>query len=278
VLHSYRIERLKPGRARSRFVGSRPWREWCFLRAVVNRLGRQFLFLIALLLVGAVLFRTYEPEKNLPFIQAVYYTFSLVFGQPPEAFPASTLLRVLFFAVPLLGLTVIIESIIELSQMLRDRRRSEQSWCKIMAQSLQDHIIVVGLGKLGYRTFLILRKLGHQVVAIEQDAQNQFLDEFRKEGSPFIIGDARREALLLEAGVERARAVVIATDNDLTNLEVALDARRRPSAWSSGCSIRPWPTRWRRPRGSRSPCRSPHWPPPPSRPPRSSRQPSARCS
>src|SRR4029079_5849520 len=39
-------------------------------------------------------------------------------------------------------------------------------------------------------------------------------------------GDARRDELLVEAGVERARAVVCATNDDLANLEVALDSKR----------------------------------------------------
>ena len=45
-------------------------------------------------------------------------------------------------------------------------------------------------------------------------------------GVPVIYGDARRDELLVQAGIARARAVVCATDDDLTNLEVALDAKR----------------------------------------------------
>lgn len=226
VPHSYRIDRLHLRAALGGRLRARLWREWCFVRAVISELGLRLLLLVALLIVGALLFQTFEPQRRIPFVQAVYYTFSLLFAQPPESFPAAIPLRVLFFAVPILGLTVIIESMIELAQMLRDRRRSEQSWCKIMAQSHRDHVVIVGLGKLGYRTFLILRRLGHRAAVVEQNEQNQFLDEVRKDGSPFLIGDARRESLLAEAGIARARAVVVCTDNDLTNLEVALDARR----------------------------------------------------
>src|SRR5262245_1241396 len=165
-------------------------------------------------------------EAPLGFVKALYCTFSLVFAQPPGPFPDSAPLRVLFFAVPLLGLTVVIESIVEFSQMVRDRSRSEQAWSRIMAEAMSDHVVLVGLGKLGFRTFLLLRKLGVQVAVVEQEAQNQFLDEVRKDGSPFIVGDARRDVLSEEAGVARARAIVVCTNNDLANLEIALDARR----------------------------------------------------
>jgi Trk K+ transport system NAD-binding subunit len=91
---------------------------------------------------------------------------------------------------------------------------------------MSDHVILVGLGRLGYRTFRLLRSLGERVVVIELNAQNQFLEDIRRDGSPLIIGDARREALLETAGIATARSVIACTTNDLANLEIALDARR----------------------------------------------------
>jgi len=40
------------------------------------------------------------------------------------------------------------------------------------------------------------------------------------------IGDARRDDLVKAAGIERAKAIVCATGDDLANLEIALDAKR----------------------------------------------------
>jgi Trk K+ transport system NAD-binding subunit len=132
----------------------------------------------------------------------------------------------LFFVVPILGLTVIIEGIVDFSLLLRDRRRCERSWCKIMAQSLSDHVVLIGLGRLGYRVFHLLRRLGEHVVVIERDGDNEFLEDVRRDGAPLFIGDARREALLSDANVQKCKSVVLATNDDLANLEIALDARR----------------------------------------------------
>ncbi|HEX7877808.1 MAG TPA: NAD-binding protein, partial [Candidatus Eisenbacteria bacterium] len=44
--------------------------------------------------------------------------------------------------------------------------------------------------------------------------------------TPFFIGDGRRDELLLEAGIARARSIILATDDDLAHMEMALDARR----------------------------------------------------
>ena len=214
--------RVPVGRRLRRFL----WREWCFARAVFSHVWINLLLLILIPIAGAWLFRTFEPERNLSFVKAMYYTWSLIFAQAPEEFPRSPWLRVVFFVTPLVGLTVIIQGVVDLSQMLRDRRAHEQSWCKVMAQSLSGHVVLVGLGKLGVRTFSLLRRLGREVVVLDMNPNNKFLDEVRAQGSPFVIGDARRDTLLKEAGIERAAAVVVTTDNDLVNLEVALDARR----------------------------------------------------
>lgn len=207
-------------------LATRVWREWCFFLVVIRHVGMRLVAMLVLLLGGGVLFHLYERQEERPLLESIYFTFLLIFGEPPERFPRETVvLQALFFLVPILGLTVIIEGIIDFSLMLRDRRRHERSWCKMMASSMHGHIIVVGLGRLGYRTFLLLRSLSENVVVIERDASNQFLEIVRREGSPLLIGDARRDVVLADAHVERARSIVLATDDDLANLEVALDAR-----------------------------------------------------
>lgn len=180
----------------------------------------------AILLLGGLAFKTLEPEKQLSLPKAAYFTFSLIFGEPPEEFPESALLQVMFFLVPVLGLTVIIEGIVDLAVLVGDRRRFERSWCATMAASLTNHIIIVGLGKLGYRTYRILHQLGEPVVVIERNTQCQFLDTVRRNGTPLLIGDARREAMLKDANIQRAKSIVLAADDDLANLEIALDARK----------------------------------------------------
>jgi len=183
--------------------------------------------LVVLLVGGAALFRTYEPEKRHSLPEAVYYTWSLIFGEPPEAFPRDKpVLQALFFVVPLVGLLVILQGLLELSVLVGDRRHNERAWCTVMAKQMRNHIILVGVGKLGYRTFSLLRRLGEQVVVLESNPSTQFLEDVRRDGSPLLIGDARRESLLEQANVRRAKSIIVATDDDIANLEVALDARQ----------------------------------------------------
>lgn len=223
ALHLDQIGLPHPPLYRLRF---RIWREWCFLRMVLRQMGWRVGTMIALLLGAGLLFQHFEPQKHLSVWEATYYAWSLVFGEPPEAFPQAAVLRVLFFLMPVLGLTVILEGILNLAMLLRDRRRYEPSWCRVMAASMSNHIILVGMGRLGYRAFRLLRRLGEPVVVVESNPNNPLLEEVRKDGSPLIIGNARDDAVLAQANVPGARSVIAATNDDLANLEIALDARQ----------------------------------------------------
>lgn len=95
----------------------------------------------------------------------------------PGEFPHSPVQRVLFFLIPIIGLTVIIERIVDFAWILRDRRRYERNWCLMMASSMQNHIVLVGLGEVGLRTYNVLHQLGEQVVVIERNAENWSVHE-----------------------------------------------------------------------------------------------------
>ncbi len=87
------------------------------------------------------------------------------------------------------------------------------------------HVIVCGLSPVGFRVTEELIKLGEKVVVIEMDAACRFVPTARRLGAAVMIGDASVIEVLRQANAATARAVVSATNNDLTNLEVALLAR-----------------------------------------------------
>ena len=79
---------------------------------------------------------------------------------------------------------------------------------------------------LGFRVLGQLIASGTPVVAIERDTGGRFLDDARRTGVPILVRDMKDDQALLDAGIQHARAIVIATNDDMANLEVALDARR----------------------------------------------------
>jgi Trk K+ transport system NAD-binding subunit len=87
------------------------------------------------------------------------------------------------------------------------------------------HVVICGLGAIGFRVVEELLRYGEQVVVIERDAQNRFVRGVRRLGAPVIIGDAGVTEVLREAHAATSRAVIAATDDDLTNLAIALIVR-----------------------------------------------------
>jgi voltage-gated potassium channel len=91
-------------------------------------------------------------------------------------------------------------------------------------------VILCGLGNLGFRVLEQLVSSDIPVVVLEKNPDGKFLGKAREIDVPVLVRDMKEDRSLLEAGVEHARAIIIATNDDMANLEVALDARRLNSA------------------------------------------------
>lgn len=87
-------------------------------------------------------------------------------------------------------------------------------------------VLVCGLGQVGFRVARLLAQAGHQVTAISLDLRQEFEDQLLDLGVMIKRGDARTERSLSEAGINDADALIACTDDDLTNVEMALDARQ----------------------------------------------------
>ena len=95
-----------------------------------------------------------------------------------------------------------------------------------VASTFQDHIVLVGLGHLGYRVTQKLFELDRDVAVIELNPDEDLIAETQSMGIPVIKDDARREVALQGVGVAKARAIILCTQNDSMNLQIAFKARR----------------------------------------------------
>jgi len=90
---------------------------------------------------------------------------------------------------------------------------------------LRDHMIVCGLGRLGYQIVEELLRRGERVLVIEQNQENRFLEIVRSHGAWVFVADASLPRNLRDAGVEKSACLLSVVDDDLKNLEIALNAR-----------------------------------------------------
>jgi Trk K+ transport system NAD-binding subunit len=187
-----------------------------------------FLFVV-ILVIGALLFHrvyTFPGTGHHPDLgESLYGTFSLIFFSPYLEFPEEWYLRVLYYVIPILGLAAVIDGVLRFGVALVSKRDRGQKWQVAMASTFDDHVIVCGIGRVGYRVILELLKFARDVVAIEPDPEGRFVEKAKGLGIPVIIADARRSGNLIQAGVRRADAIIPCTDDELTNLDIALDAR-----------------------------------------------------
>lgn len=91
---------------------------------------------------------------------------------------------------------------------------------------MPEHVIVCGLGQVGFRVTSMLLQLGESVTVVTLESRPHWLREVVSRGATVILGDARDESKLIEAGIETAKSFIACADQDLVNLEVSLDARR----------------------------------------------------
>ncbi|MBD2177101.1 NAD-binding protein [Pseudanabaena sp. FACHB-1998] len=89
----------------------------------------------------------------------------------------------------------------------------------------RNHIVICGLGSVGVQTALQLVSYGYEVLVIERDLNNRFLDTVRSQNIPVIHGDASLPTTLKAANLEKAESLLAVTSNDTANLEIALNAK-----------------------------------------------------
>jgi Trk K+ transport system NAD-binding subunit len=92
-------------------------------------------------------------------------------------------------------------------------------------EPIDDHIVVIGLGDVGTRVISALHQSGVEVVAIERDPDARGVQVARELGIPVFIADGSRSETLVAASVATCRALVVASTDDVSNLETALLGR-----------------------------------------------------
>jgi len=105
------------------------------------------------------------------------------------------------------------------------QRYNPQEGCRMLAREMQNHVIIVGYTHLGIRIVEHLRRVKQPYVLIDKDPAA--VDDLIRDGEPIIVDDAKQDSSLLDAGIERAKLVIITSNNIETALLVTKHARDR---------------------------------------------------
>ena len=196
------------------------------IRAPEQRLLRFGTALVVLAIASALFF---EFSAGLTPLDAFSYAITLLTGAslPTEidAATAPTALRIYAIVLSLVGAAIVAIVYAFITDALIRSRLLQTLGRRTVPGSIHDHVIVAGLGAIGYRVALGIHARGVPVVVVEQQEDGRFVSAARAAGIPVVIGDARHQEVLIDLRIGRARALVCATSDDLVNLSTALNGR-----------------------------------------------------
>lgn len=157
--------------------------------------------------------------------QGVYVVLALTFLENVVDFPSVWYLQLFFFLMPIIGIGILAQGLADFGLLFFNRRARGKEWIMAVTSTYANHIVLVGLGHLGYRVAQQLHELEEDVVAIDVDTRAETLSKVDAMQIPVIQDNANRETVLQSAGVAKADAIVICTQDDGLNLQVAFKAR-----------------------------------------------------
>ena len=215
------------------FIDKQRWRNFrAGIRdtAILLREFRSPLFWFSFAVIGGGLLYHYLSEQlNEPvysLAESIYIVLIATFLQPANRdFPHHILLQIFHFLMPVIGLSVLAQGLADFGSLFFNRKSRNKEWEMAVASTLQDHIVLVGLGHLGYRVALKLHEMGEPLAVVEFNAEADTVNTIKKLGVPVIHDDATRISILESANIKKARTIIMASQDDSMNLQIALKAR-----------------------------------------------------
>ncbi|MFN8011699.1 MAG: potassium channel protein [Holophagaceae bacterium] len=191
----------------------------------MKRLRHALSLMLLVVLAGAA---GYHVLARLGWLDAFYMAITTLFtvgfrelGTVNEA----TKLFTMFYLVAGLGVgtyaasnltALIVEG--DLQGYLKERRMEKR------LETYEDHIIVCGLGKMGFQAAWELQQANTPFVIIEQDTNKGTNPRFARD--IIIHGNAMDEFVLQRAGIMRAKGLIAALTSDADNVLVTLTAKQ----------------------------------------------------
>ena len=148
----------------------------------------------------------FRESVKLSTVGLLFTTFLLVFGAGTVVYFTSVMTA------------FVVEG--DLTQSFRRRRMLRT------VDNMSDHFIVCGAGNAGLSVLAELAATKRPTVVIEADASRAKRVEEHFPTMPVLVGDSTSDFVLIQAGVERARGVVICIDDDKDSLVVTVTARQ----------------------------------------------------
>ena len=186
----------------------------------------RFMLVLLVLIIGLGTFG-YMLIEDWEVLDALYMTVitlaTVGFREVHQLTPLGQVFTVLLI---IFGVGGVIYTIGTLAQLLIEGELQELLGRREMEKQLQkirDHYIICGYGRVGKQVSREFRQRRVPFVVVEKDPA--LLEELTCEGVIYLQGDSTEDHTLIEAGIERAKGLVLTIASEADNVFVTLTAR-----------------------------------------------------
>jgi Trk K+ transport system NAD-binding subunit len=166
---------------------------------------------------------------QLSLISAMYFTVETIatVGFGDFSFSTQPVWMEIFGICLILAGTTLVTTLFALLTNTLVTRRIAQSLGQAQIPGMSGHVVMVGLGSVGMQVLDGLLARGREVVVVERDETNRYLNQVRQRGVPLVLGDSTLAQTLDSVNLAKAASVAIVTSDDMTNIETGLAVRDR---------------------------------------------------
>ncbi|MFB6247641.1 MAG: TrkA family potassium uptake protein [Salinibacter sp.] len=207
-----------------RFVGD-PWDALLGWLARMDPSRREILLaslaLLVLFVVGTSGYSLLEGWSWMDGLYMTFITLSTIGFQ--EIHTLSDVGRLFTLGLGITGIGLLTFVVARSAQLLLASERLRERRIMKQIEKLSDHYIICGYGRVGQRLAEDLEAAGQPFVVVEI-AEKEIAD-LRKDNLLHVKGNAEEDEVLTQAGIDRARCLILTLPEDSSNVFVTLTAR-----------------------------------------------------
>ncbi len=112
----------------------------------------------------------------------------------------------------------ILKNLSTIVNIINNKKDRNKEITEIQKEKLENHIILIGFGRLGKNIAKLIRENNEEFIAIESDIKTVIASQ--KQGLPVIYGNASKKEILKSVNIKAASAVIISVGNSAKLLHI----------------------------------------------------------